>query len=93
MESVQVEIFGQTYSIKAANDRKYIEKLAELVDARMKDIQKGTGSSDGYRIAILAALNIADELQRMRSQHDVLRRTAETSLDNLIELTDEALKK
>jgi cell division protein ZapA len=93
MESVQVEIFGQTYSIKAANGRKYIEKLAELVDARMKDIQKGTGSSDGYRIAILAALNIADELQRMRSQHDVLRRTAETSLDNLIELTDEALKK
>jgi cell division protein ZapA len=93
MESVQVEIFGQTYSIKAVNGRKYIEELAELVDARMKDIQKGTGSSDGYRIAILAALNIADELQRLRSQHDDLRRTASTSLDHLIELTDEALKK
>jgi cell division protein ZapA len=93
MESVQVEIFGQTYSIKAVNGRKYIEELAELVDARMKDIQKGTGSSDGYRIAILAALNIADELQRLRSQHDVLRRTASTSLDRMIELTDEVVKK
>jgi cell division protein ZapA len=93
MESVQVEIFGQTYSIKAVNGRKYIEELAELVDARMRDIQKGTGSADGYRIAILAALNIADELQRLRSQHNVLKRTAATSLDNLIEMTEEAFKK
>jgi cell division protein ZapA len=93
MESIQVEIFGQTYSIKAGNDPEYIRELAALVDTRMKDVQKGTGTADGYRIAILAALNIADELNRLRSQHDTFRRSTETSLDRLIELTGEAERK
>lgn len=89
MESIQVEIFGQTYSLKAANDREYIRQLAAFVDARMKEVQKGTGTSDIYRIAILTALNIADELHRLRSQHGDLSRTAEASLDRLIKLTAE----
>jgi cell division protein ZapA len=93
MESIQVEIFGQNYSIKAGNDREYIRELAALVDARMKDVQTGTGTSDGYKIAILAALNIADELHRLRSQHDAFQRSTTTSLDHLIELTREAERK
>jgi cell division protein ZapA len=93
MESIQVEIFGQTYSIKAGNDPEYIRDLAAFVDARMKEVQKGTGTSDGYKIAILAALNIADELNRLRSQHDTFRRSTTTSLDRLIELTGETERK
>jgi len=93
LESIQVEIFGQTYSIKAENDREYIRKLAAFVDARMKEVQKGTGTSDGYKIAILAALNIADELNRIQAEHDIFRRSAATSLDHLIELTGEAERK
>ena len=88
MESVQVEIFGQTYSLKVANDRNYIQELAAFVDARMKEIQKSTGTADVYRIAILAALNITDELHRLRSQNDDLKKTAAVSLDRLIEITD-----
>jgi len=89
MESIQVEIFGQTYSIKAGNDRDYIRDLAAFVNARMKEAQKGTGTSDGYKIAILAALNIADELKRLRAQHDTLQKSTAASLDHLIKLTDE----
>jgi cell division protein ZapA len=88
MESIQVEIFGQTYSIKVANDREYILELAAFVDARMREVQKGTGTSDVYRIAILTALNISDELHRLRSQHHDLKKTATYSLDHLIEITD-----
>ena len=91
MESIQVEIFGQTYSIKAGSDREYIRELAALVDTRMKEVQKGTGTSDGYRIAILAALNIADELKRLRSQHEDLHRTTAASLDHLIKMTEETV--
>ena len=90
MESIQVEIFGQSYSIKAGSDRDYIRELAAFVDARMKDVQRGTGTSDGYKIAILTALNIADELNRLRTQHDALERSAAVSLDHLIKMTDEA---
>jgi cell division protein ZapA len=93
LESIQVEIFGQTYSIKAGNDREYIRELAAIVDARMREVQKGTGTSDGYKIAILAALNIADELNRLRTQHDSFRRSTAASLDHLIELTGDSERK
>ena len=93
MESVQVEIFGQTYSIKVANDPAYIRELAAFVDARMKEIQKSTGTPDVYRIAILAALNITDELHRLRSQHDELKITTSSSLDRLMEITDSGERK
>jgi cell division protein ZapA len=88
MESVQVEIFGHTYSIKVANNPAYIRELAAFVDTRMKEVQKGTGISDVYRIAILTALNISDELHRLRSQHDDLKSSATSSLDQLIEITE-----
>jgi len=89
MENVQVEIFGQTYSIKGVADRTHIRELAAFVDGRMKDVQKGTGTADIYRMAILTALNIADELFRLRSQHDALHRSAERTVDRILELTAE----
>ena len=89
MENVQVEIFGQTYSIKGVADRVYIRELAAFVDGRMKDVQKGTGTADTYRMAILTALNIADELYRLRAQHDVLQRSAEKTVERILEMTAE----
>lgn len=89
MESVQVEIFGQTYSIKGVADRAHIRALASFVDGRMKDVQKGTGTADIYRMAILTALNIADELFRLRTQHDALQQSAEKTVDRILELTAE----
>lgn len=86
MDSIQVEIFGQTYNLKGGAEAEYIRQLAAFVNSRMREIQKGMGTSEGYRIAILAALNIADELHRVRSQHEELRRTASASLDRIIDL-------
>jgi cell division protein ZapA len=89
MESVQVEIFGQTYSIKGMTDRARIRELAAFVDGRMKDVQRGTGTADVYRMAILTALNIADELYRLRNQQEALQQSAERTIDRIIELTAE----
>ncbi len=89
METIQVEIFGQKYSLKGGSDADYIRELAALVDSRMKDVQKGMGGADGYRIAILAALNLADELYRSRSQQKSMQKTAEISLRRLLELTEQ----
>jgi cell division protein ZapA (FtsZ GTPase activity inhibitor) len=55
----------------------------------MKEVQKGTGVSDGYRVAILAALNIADDLFRTKGQQEVLQKTAEQSVGRLLDLTGE----
>ncbi len=86
METIQVEIFGQKYSLKGGADAEYIRELADVVDSRMKDVQRGTGTADGYRIAILTALNLADELYRLRSQQEALQKTADGALKRLLEL-------
>lgn len=90
MESIQVEIFGQMYTLKGGTEPDRVRELAAYVNARMKEVQKGTGVSDGYRVAILAALNIADELHRIRSQQDALQRTATQTVGRLLELTRSA---
>jgi cell division protein ZapA len=63
---VQVEIFGQTYSVKAGSDAAYVQKLAAFVDEEMKDVSRASGAVDSLRVAVLAALNLADECLRLR---------------------------
>jgi cell division protein ZapA len=65
---VQVEIFGQSYSVKAGADPRYVEQLAAYVDAKMQEVSRASGAVDSVRIAVLAALNIADEAFQLRQQ-------------------------
>ena len=67
----QVEIFGQTYNVRAEGDSSYIHDLARFVDSRMKEVAERTATVDTTKIAILAALNISDDLhQREKSRKD-----------------------
>ncbi len=93
MERVQVEIYGQVYNIKGADDPDHIRQLAAYVDTKMKDIEKGTGTVDPHRVAILAALTIAEELQHFRSQYSDLEITADNVLKRLLNLTEGISKK
>jgi cell division protein ZapA len=92
MESVPVEIFGQTYNIKGNDDPASIRALAAAVDARMKEIQKGTGTADPLRVAILTALTMSDELNRLREQKGALEQTAAGVAKRLLELTEQTDK-
>jgi len=89
MESVQVEIFGQVYNIKGQDDPAYIRELAALVDAKMKDVQKETGTVDPHRVAILTALTIIDELRQLREQHAALEKSTDKATKRLLNLTEQ----
>jgi cell division protein ZapA len=65
---VHVEIFGQTYALNAGADPTYVQQLAAHVDAQMREVSKTAGAVDSVRVAVLAALNIADECFRLRRQ-------------------------
>jgi cell division protein ZapA (FtsZ GTPase activity inhibitor) len=90
--SVQVEIFGQVYSIKGKEDPAYIRDLAAFIDSKMKEVQKGTGTSDPLRVAILSALTITDELFRLREQSAFIEAAAGGAAQRLLDLTKEVAK-
>src|SRR5437762_11703791 len=68
--TVRVEIYNQTYNIRSDGDTEYIIQLAEFVDSRMREISSGTLTVDSLKVAILAALHIADELHRLKNMHE-----------------------
>ena len=69
--SVRVEIYGQGYSLRGT-DAAYFEELASYVDAKMRAVSQNGATVDTLRIAVLAGLNIADELHTMRRQYENL---------------------
>ena len=68
--TIRVEIYNQTYNIRSDGDTEYIIQLAEFVDGRMREISSGTLTVDSLKVAILAALHIADELHRLKNMHE-----------------------
>lgn len=76
---VQVEILGQTYSVKSGGDPEYVKQLAAFVDERMKETSRASGAVDSVRIAVLTALNLADECLRLRRESEQGRTRASAS--------------
>lgn len=63
-EATEVEIFGAVYPVRGREDRDYLQSLARRVDRTMREIAGQVSTVDTAKIAILAALNLADELSR-----------------------------
>ena len=68
-ESVRVEIYDQTYNLRGS-DPAYIKKLADYVDGKMRTVAEQTATVDSLRLAVLAALNIADEYHILKRKYD-----------------------
>jgi cell division protein ZapA len=69
-QSIRVEIYNQTYNIRSDGDNDYILRLAEYVDSKMREISSGTLTVDSLKVAILAALHIADEFHQLKNQQE-----------------------
>ena len=78
---VQVEIFGQTYTVRSGGDAAYVKKLAAFVDEEMKDVSRASGAVDSLKVAVLAALNLADECFRLREEASG-KQASSSSLDD-----------
>ncbi|MEM9406760.1 MAG: cell division protein ZapA [Acidobacteriota bacterium] len=63
----EVEIFGATYHLRSEHQSEELKQLAGLVDSKMRDVATQSATVDTTKVAILAALNIAEELYRARS--------------------------
>lgn len=68
----QVSIYGEEYSLRGSLPEEIVEALAKHVDSRMRSIAAGSPGVSGSRIAVLAALNMAEELFQLQSEHEEL---------------------
>ena len=71
MQGVTVEIYDQPYHLRG-EDPVYIERLATLVDAKMRAVAAQGTTVDSLRVAVLAAINIADEFLALQARHRAL---------------------
>ena len=70
MESITVTIFGESYTVKSEESRDYIEEVARFVDSQMKEVAGSGKVIPTDKIAILTALNIADQLHKYQRERD-----------------------
>lgn len=90
--TIRVEIYNQTYNIRSDGDGQYLAELAEYVDSRMREISSGTLTVDSLKVAILAALHIADELHRLRRQLEEHDADLAARSSSFVEKLDRVLK-
>jgi len=89
---IPVEIYGETYNVRGDEDREYLLELARYVDAKMKSITSTGGAGNTLKIAILAALNIADEYHKLQREQDDVRAVLAEHASELSEVLDGALR-
>ncbi len=68
---IRVEIYDQVYNLRGV-DAEYILRLAEFVDTKMRSVAEQTSTVDSLRLAVLAALNIADEYHILKKKYELL---------------------
>ena len=88
MGSIEVNILGQNYTIKGEAPEEYMKKLAAFVDLKLKEVHRSSPSIAPLKAAILASLNIADELYKIREEHDKATREIEEKANVLSGLFD-----
>lgn len=89
---MKVEIYDQTYHIRGELDEAYVAELAQYVDTKMRTVAEATRTIDSLRVAVLAALNLADELHTLRRQHAELEESLRARTERALSLVDQALK-
>jgi len=89
---VKIEIYDQTYNVQAEGDEAYLKELARFVDGKMRTIAEATRMVDSLRVAVLAALNIADELYALRKRQEELEGPLRKRVERSVTLVERALE-
>jgi len=88
-----VEIFGQRLGLRADGDSARLQEIARFVDSRMHEVADRSSSVDTVKIAVLTALNIADELyQERETDQDVRQKRLEKQAERLVMKVEEAMR-
>ena len=85
---VDIKVFGQSYTVKTDAEEEHIQEIARYVNEKMEEVLKNTRSVSTLNVAILTALNIADDLLKEREKRMTLLREVEVKSRDLAEKID-----
>lgn len=89
-DSIRVEIYDESYNLRGT-DPAYIQRLAEVVDAKMRAVAQHTSSVDSLRVAVLAALNIVDDYYQLKRKYEGIESDYTSRAGHLGRVLDSAL--
>jgi cell division protein ZapA len=89
---VRLEIYDQSYNLSAAENEEYLQELASYVDAKMHAVAEATHTVDSLKVAVLAALNIADELFLVRAREEQINGPLKARLEKCVSLVERAIE-
>lgn len=86
--SVEIKVFGQTYTVKTDAEESHIQEVARYVNDKMDEVLKRTRSVSTLNVAILTALNIADDLLKEKEYRAAILREIEVKSKDLADKID-----
>ena len=88
-----VQIMGHEYPVEAnPGDELYVNRLAQFVEEKMREMKQDSKIVDSYKLAVMAAMNIADELFRLQESKGSSSKSFEGKTDEWIKILDHALQ-
>lgn len=88
----KIQIYGKTYSLKSSSDQMSMEEVAAYVDAKMRELAAALSKTSSADLAVLAALNIAQELIELQKQNDVNDKSHEEKIGRMIEALEDEIQ-
>jgi len=90
--SIRVVIYDQEYFMRGDLNQEYIQKLAQYLDKKMRSIAERTRTVDTLRVAMLAALNVADEYHQLKARYEEVTQHMDQKVGEYTDALDEILK-
>ena len=89
---MKIEIYDQTYNVNADQNEEYLKELAAYVNARMRVVAEATRTVDSLKVAVLAALNIADEMFTLRQRQQEIEGPLRKRVEKCVAMVEKALE-
>ena len=89
---MKIDIYDQSYNVNAAENEEYVKELAAYVDAKMRQVAEATRTVDSLKVAVLAAVNIADEMFALRERQQQIEGPLRKRVDKCVALVERALE-
>ena len=89
---MKVDIYDQSYNVSAGDNEAYGRELAAYVDSKMRAVAEATRMVDSVKVAVLAALNIADEFFTVRSRQQEIEGPLRKRVEKCVALVEKALE-